>query len=399
MGLVNEYIQRNLSAQELQEELKKLITQYNKLKSTYLLVHAAAIGKPVPPPLISLNVDDYYIIFDMLRKVTLKNLDYYIETPGGSADVVAEIVRFIRSKFEQVSFVVSGQAKSAGTILVLSGDEILMSESGSLGPIDAQIQIGRSQISAYDYMEWINAKRKEAEENKKLNPLDATMVAQISPGEIGLVDHALRFAEDLVVEWLPKYKFRNWDTTETRKISVTPEMKRERAAEIAKKLMDRTKWRTHGRSIKIAELEEEIGLKITKLDKLPDIADLIYRIQTVIRLLLSSTDIYKIIATADERLIYQALSTRAAPKIKIPKLPPGAQAEVGELEVKCSKCGKPHKLYAKFVEKPGLDNEMQKKGFIPFPKDNKLKCSCGFEHNLIGLRNSIEMKTHRKIIS
>ena len=396
---MNEYIQRNLSSQELQEELRKLIAQYNETKKTYLLVHAAAMGKPVPPPLISLNVDDYYVIFDMLRKVTSKNLDYYIETPGGSADVVAEIVRFIRSKFEQVNFVVSGQAKSAGTILVLSGDEILISESGSLGPIDAQIQIGRSQISACDYMEWINTKREEAEKNNKLNPLDATMVAQISPGEIGLVDHALKFAEDLVVEWLPKYKFKNWNITETRKISVSPEMKKERATEIAKKLMERTKWRTHGRSIKIAELEEEIGLKITKLDNLPDLADLIYKIQTVIRLLLSSTDIYKIVATADERLIYRALPVRAASKIKIPKLPLGAQAEVAELEVKCSKCGKSNKLYAKFLEKPSIDNEMQKKGFIPFPKDNILKCSCGFEHNLIGLRNSIEMQARRKIIS
>ena len=97
--------------------------------------------------------------------------------------------------------------------------------SGSLGPIDAQIKIGRTAISAYDYMEWVNEKREEAEKPGKLNPFDATMVAQISPGELKLVYYALQFAEEIVVEWLVNYKFRNWDFTETRHMPVTPEMR------------------------------------------------------------------------------------------------------------------------------------------------------------------------------
>ena len=62
----------------------------------------------------------------------------YIETPGGSGETAEEVVKFLRNNFDTVSFVVSGEAKSAGTIIVLSGDEILMTETGSLGPIDAQ---------------------------------------------------------------------------------------------------------------------------------------------------------------------------------------------------------------------------------------------------------------------
>lgn len=141
-----------------------------------------AFGKPIPD--IPLSIDDYYIIFDMLKEVKSDNLDFYIETPGGSGEAVEEIVRFIRAKFSNIAFVVSGAAKSAGTIMVLSGDEILMTDSGSLGPIDAQVKIGRSTISASDYLEWIKEKREEAEKIGKLNPFDATMAAQISPGEL-----------------------------------------------------------------------------------------------------------------------------------------------------------------------------------------------------------------------
>lgn len=57
---------------------------------------------------------------------------------------------------------IAGEAKSAGTILVLSGDNIFMTDTGSLGPIDAQVRIGRSVVSAHDYKEWIDLKREEA---------------------------------------------------------------------------------------------------------------------------------------------------------------------------------------------------------------------------------------------
>ena len=209
MSFINEYINRRLSGPELESELLKLISEYNKLRDTYLFVYAAAIGKPIPA--VPLEQADFYVIRDLLAsKKDLQKVDMYIETPGGSGETAEEIVKFLRNNFDAVSFVVSGEAKSAGTIIVLSGDEILMTETGSLGPIDAQMKIGRSVISAYDYIEWVEEKRKEAEEQGRLNPFDATMVAQITPGELGSVFHALKFAEDLVVEWLINYKFKKW---------------------------------------------------------------------------------------------------------------------------------------------------------------------------------------------
>ena len=47
----------------------------------------------------------------------------------------------------------------------------------------------------------------EAEKNGKLNPFDALLISQISPGEIYGIMNSLQFAQDLVKEWLPKYKF------------------------------------------------------------------------------------------------------------------------------------------------------------------------------------------------
>src|SRR4030042_5395441 len=116
MSLISEYIK--LSVSDLENHLRDLIRQYGVLQRRYLFVYAAAIAKPVPD--ILLTMEDYYAIFDILRNVEQKELDFYIETPGGSGEAAEEIVRFLRSKFDSVNFVVSGEAKSAGTLLVLS---------------------------------------------------------------------------------------------------------------------------------------------------------------------------------------------------------------------------------------------------------------------------------------
>ena len=395
MSLMNEYIERirkkGWSALELESELLKLISEYNRLRDTFLFVYSTAIGEPIPA--IALEQADFYVIRDLLAsKKDLQKVDMYIETPGGSGETAEEIVRFLHNNFETVSFVVSGEAKSAGTIIVLSGNEILMTETGSLGPIDAQIKIGRSIVSAYDYMEWVKEKRKEAEKQGALNPFDATMIAQISPGELGSVFHSLNFAKDLVIEWLENYKFKKWTVTESRKKPVTEEMKRKRAEEIAGELIDHSEWKSHGRSIKIDDLEG-IGLKITRVDSDQKLAEIVYRIQTVCRLLFNSTHTFKIFATQDSKIFRQAALVEGPIRIPQKTIP-----DVAEFEQKCPKCGKTYKIYAKFVPNPKIDVDFKNKGFTPFPKDAKIICNCGFEIDLSGIKNQIEIQTGRKIV-
>lgn len=392
MSLMNEYINRKLSGPDLESELLKLIADYNSLRNSYLFVYAAAIGKAIPA--VPLEQSDFYIFRDLLSGQGNRNkVDVYLETPGGSGETAEEIGKFLHNNFKTISFVISGEAKSAGTILALSGNEILMTETGSLGPIDAQVKIGRSIVSAYDYMEWIKDKREEAEKQGALNPFDATMIAQISPGELGSVFHSLKFAEDLVKDWLVRYKFENWVVTETHKKSVTETMKKQRAEEIAKELTNHSKWRSHGRSIKIDDLES-IGLKVTRIDDNPQLANVVYRIQTICRLLFETTTSFKIFATQDNKIFRHGVP--GGGPIEIPRL---QTPDVAEIKQICPKCGTPHKIYAKFVNNPKIDKDFQKKGFIPFPNNAKITCSCGYEIDLSGMKSQLEMQIKRKIIT
>jgi hypothetical protein len=401
MSLMKEYIDRRPSPPELESELLKLISEYNKHRDTYLFVYAAAISKPIPK--VPLDQEDYYAIYDLLApKKDINKVDIYIETPGGRGETAEEIVKFLRKNFDTVSFVVSGEAKSAGTLIVLSGDNILMTETGSLGPIDAQLRIGRSLVSAYDYIEWVEEKKDEAEKTKALNPFDAAVVAQITPGELKMVHNAYEYAKDLVKEWLVNYKFGKWDFTDTRKIPVTKEMKTQKAKEIADKLADHSKWKLHGRSIKADDLEE-MGLKIIRVDEDEKLANIIYRIQTVCRWLFDSTNAFKICATEDTKIFKQAALIGQPPAI-IPKGAAGPLKQVKgdpvatDFETICPKCGARHAIFAMFVKDKKLTADYKNKGYKPFPKDGKIRCTCDFEIDLLGVKNQIELGTGKPII-
>jgi len=397
MGIIDEYIRKNFSAQDYEKELIKLIKKYNKYRKTYLCVYAAAMGKRIPK--IGIEQDDYYFLYDIFRdKDNLKQIDFYLETPGGSGEVAEEIVRLLHKNDREVHTIVSGEAKSAGTLIALSGNEIWMTETGSLGPIDAQIPSRFGAESAYDYMAWVDAKRKESQKNGYLNPFDAIIVAQITPGELNGVLHSLNFAEERVVEWLINYKFKNWKIRETSQEPVTNEYKKERAEEIAKLLTNRDIWRLHGRSIKIHQLEKQIKIKINKIDEDPKMADLVYRIQIVCKFLFERSTVYKIFATQDSKIF-----EHAAPSNLIKRLPDKEKTiDVGRtFQVKCPKCNENYKVFASFLPIMKIHKEIKEKiesdGFIFYPKNGKIKCKCGYEIDISGYKNDIETKEKRKI--
>jgi hypothetical protein len=398
MSYIKEYLDNKIVGIELEKELHRLVEQYNKKYDSYLIIYAAAFSKPIPD--ISLSMEDYYIISDILRNIdSIKNIDFYLETPGGSGEAAEEIIRYIRNSYPDatLSFIISGEAKSAGTILALGGDEIFMTKSGSLGPIDAQMKIGRMVVSAYDYNQWIEEKKEEAEKTNTLNPFDAVLIAQISPGEIKAVHNNLCFAKDLVKDWLPRYKFRNWNRTESQNKEVTEKMKQQRAEEIAEELVNHEKWRTHRRSFKIEDLRERLKLKIHCIDDDPEKAEIIYRIQSVLILLFSSSSNYKVFKTLDTKLFRSAVS-QSDVKQQIPKKILKSPKFV-ELEIQCPECGTKHALYAKLHEDLSVDKDFKKRGLLPFPKSGKLQCKqCGFTIDLTGLKTEIEGKTGKKIV-
>lgn len=400
-SILNEYISKRLGLIELQNELQRLIKLYNKYTGRYMFIYAADINKGRNRGIdVSMIQDDFYNIQDILRESSEKKIDFYIETPGGSGEAAEEIAKFLRKKFEEVNFVIAGESKSAGTILALSGDNIYMADTGSLGPIDAQVRIGRSVVSAHDYKEWVDLKRDEAAKNGSLNPFDAVMVAQISPGELFGVINSLEFAKDLVKVWLEEYKFKNWTETEKKKTPVTPEMRKQRAHEVAEMFCNHTTWRTHGRSLKIDDLKDV--LLIERIDDDPRLADIIYRIKTVIKLILDGSTVYKMFFI-DDLKISKTFTVSPGGNLPIPTPIPQAkgqqnQIDAAELDIQCPKCGKRHKVNG-YMDIDSQQIKARKLPINPNVKDNDiLICdNCNFALDLKPIKNQVESQTKRKV--
>ncbi len=83
---------------------------------------------------------------------------------------------------------------------------------------------------------------------------------------------------------------------------------------------------------------------------------------------------------------------------KVPQHQP-SQADVVEAKVICPQCNEKYLIYAKLINDATIDAEFKKRGAIPFPADNILKCGCGYEIDLSGVRNDIETQTGKKVIT
>lgn len=368
--------------QEISASISKLCRQYNKLTGRYLFLHAASKYKRGPE--IALDQDDYYNVFNILRVIPDKKLDYYIETPGGSGNAAEEIVKFLRSRFDEVNFVISGEAKSAGTIMALSGDEIMMTETGSLGPIDAQISIGRRFDSAHDYLEWVKEKYEDAKNTGRLNAFDAVIISKINPGELRGIEHAYAYAKDLVRSWLPKYKFKNWTVTETTQTPVTDEMKVKVAEKIADDLCNHGLWRDHGRSLKVSQLLE-IGLKVKLIDDKSEMAEIIYNIQTAIRMYFVISGASKLYASGHG--MYAMGSGSEAEQNSSSR----SKIDVLEVEFTCVHCGAKTGFYAKSEASKEVDAKCQADGLKPFPLNSVFNCpGCNKRNDMHEMKKGIE---------
>lgn len=211
------------------------------------------------------------------RKKKREKLTVIVETPGGYIEVVQRIVDTTRHHYGRVEFIVPDYAMSAGTVLVMSGDAIYMDYFSVLGPIDPQFERkdGKGFLPAVGYLtEYENLIRKSGSEEGLTTAEMAFLIEKFDPAELYNFKQARQLSITLLKEWLVKYKFKDWTETETTHVPVTPEMRRERAENIAKILNDTSLWHSHGRGIPLGKLTSEddgIKLKITDFGKIADL--------------------------------------------------------------------------------------------------------------------------------
>lgn len=244
----------NHSLEELNQGLS------DKLKSDIIFLKAAMqqpVDDDLRPIVEKLSADSSY-----------DKLTVLLETNGGFIEVVERIVGIFRKHYTTIEFIVPNYAYSAGTVLVMSGDEIYMDYHSILGPIDPQFEAEKNG----DYVPGMGYLAKYEELTDKINTAADTnsvkaelayLVQKFDPAKLYHIEQAVEHSKSLLRDWLPKYKFKDWNNTETTGTPVTTTMKQKRADEIANILGATDRWHSHGRGITMNELDsEEIKLKV-----------------------------------------------------------------------------------------------------------------------------------------
>ncbi len=205
---------------------------------------------------------------DMLR-CKKSSVAVVLDTPGGVVEVVERMVTALRSLYGEVMVIVPDRAMSAGTILALSADRIMMDYLSCLGPIDPQIEKEGKLVPALSYLNQFERLNKKAQAGA-LTTAEYALLNKLDLGELYQFEQARELSQDLLIKWLSQYKFKNWLKTETKQVPVTENMKEQRAKHIAALLNNPEKWRSHGRAIDMKTLRgEEIKLKVEDLEDDP----------------------------------------------------------------------------------------------------------------------------------
>lgn len=218
---------------------------------------SAFLQKPqAPPQTLQITHEDLNGFMSVVYGMDFsRGLTLLIHTPGGVTNAAETLVSYIRTKFSDVEVVVPAFAMSAGTMIALSGDRIVMGRQSQLGPIDPQMPVpptGRS-VSAQAVVEQFERGRKEVVKDVTTAHVWAPILQSLGPSLLQEAQNALDYGERMVAEWLGRYMFKR-------------RKERERKAKAAARYFnDARTHKSHGRRIDRAEARAQ-GIRVEDLE-------------------------------------------------------------------------------------------------------------------------------------
>lgn len=85
------------------------------------------------------NSSDEVLIDMCMSRPRRDNVLLVLITNGGDANIAYRVARCLQRSYEDFYVFVPGWCKSAGTLVAIGADEIIMAEHGELGPLDVQL--------------------------------------------------------------------------------------------------------------------------------------------------------------------------------------------------------------------------------------------------------------------
>jgi enoyl-CoA hydratase/carnithine racemase len=208
-----------------------------------------------------------------------KGLDLILHTPGGDAAATESLVSYLRSIFDtDIRAIVPQLAMSAGTMIACACKSIVMGKQSSLGPIDPQI----GGLPAHGIVEEFTRAIAAAKANQAVVPIWQPIIARYYPTLVGECEKAIKWANDMVQEWLEGGMFKG----QRRAASA--------AAKVIKELSDHALTKSHSRHLD-ADKCRKLGLVIEALEDNDELQERVLSIHHCMMQTFAGTPAVKII--------------------------------------------------------------------------------------------------------
>ncbi|MBI2782681.1 MAG: hypothetical protein HYX64_01145 [Gammaproteobacteria bacterium] len=212
----------------------------------------------------AIDRDDTVPFVDLLHNLPPgEDLDLLLHTGGGDIDAAEKLISMVRTRVGTavLRIIVPDFAKSAGTLMVLGADFVVMSDTSELGPIDPQIILSdgngnRIRHSIQSYLDAYDEHTKKLKEEPG-NVAAQIMLGKLDPATVKLFQavkvRAQRFAETQLTRGM----FRHQGSSN--------------ATLAASELLDTKRWQSHAQMISWEDAQDpRIGLKVEYLDPKSD---------------------------------------------------------------------------------------------------------------------------------
>lgn len=290
-------------------EIRRAISEIEQIRGKKLICYCANVVNPRIKTSTSIDFDDNLPFSELVNTLQTneKDVDVVIITNGGSAQQVDKFVTKLRHRFDKVSFILPSVAMSAGTIFIMSGNEIIMTEDSVFGPIDPQIPNKEGRyVPAQAILTLLNTIQLRGEENIKnhLPPMwsDLEILRNLDHKDLGAAMTASAYCIQLVTNYLTNYKFSTW-VTHSNGVPVTQKEKEDRAEEIAGLLCDHATWKSHASAINRDTAETKCMLEIVHAEQITGLDRAIRRFNVLFHWLFENTAIAKAYISDDYCII------------------------------------------------------------------------------------------------
>lgn len=208
-----------------------------------------------------------------------RGLDLILHTPGGDTAATESLVEYLRAMFGlNIRVLVPQIAMSAGSMIACAASEIVMGAHSSLGPIDPQI----GGMAAHGVVEEFTRAATEIKADPSRIPVWQPIIAKYSATLVGECEKAIAWSNEMVAEWLRTGMFKGDADVEAKVKKVVTE------------LGDHALTKSHARHISMKRATE-IGLKVTALEKDPNLQEALLSVHHSYVQTLAGTPVLKII--------------------------------------------------------------------------------------------------------